>query len=404
MQTKEFCVYNETRENFLSAKVTVIDTKSDPLKAVKVLIEGLGPNADTGLWLNPLKSVPTVPRLSPYDLVYLDQDCRVMHGVALVPDDEVPRFDGHATSALLLPIHTFSTSQSHPGDQVIICSAEEMEHRPVRLPVLTMPEPAYPVLVCSKVSEEIHPPLIAAWSNPFQTAIVPSEAVVEVPSPTAKKDSSTIRFLRDIVRLRVHISISIAYAPSARSGGLKSSQSTLGPGVERGAGPAANRAAELAGEPADQLSTRWSLLKDRFLRKASKFFSQAKEVVLPQRIRSAVAAASGAVAKTTRAATMNLTAECIAEWNVLKSCGSFCAEAFLRGCVRPCVATASQLTARVTCACSRTLESWKLQYSIWAEEFMFRPARIEDPSTHTATKRTAVRIRGHQWLKARFLR
>ena len=400
MQTKEFCVYNETRENFLSAKVTVIDTKSDPLKAVKVLIEGLGPNADTGLWLNPLKSVPTVPRLSPYDLVYLDEDCRVMHGIALVPDDEVPRFDGHASSALLLPIHTFSTSQSLPGDQVIICSAEEMEHRPVRLPVLTLPVPAYPVLAGSKGDEEIHAPVIAAWSNPFQTALVPSEAVAEVPSPTPKKDLPTIRFLRDIVRLRVHISISIAYAPSARSGGLQSSQSTLGPGVERGAGPGVER----AGEPADQLSTRWSLLKGRFLRKASKFFSQAKEIVLPQRVRTAVAAASGAVAKTTRAATTNLAAECTAEWNVLKSCGSFCTEAFLRRCVRPSVATVSQFAAKATRGCSRTLESWKLQYSLWAEEFMFRPARIEDPSTHPATKRPAVRIRGHQWLKARFLR
>jgi len=58
MQTKEFCVYNETRENFLSPKVTVIDTKSDPLKAVKVLIEGLGPNAETGLWLNPSRVFP----------------------------------------------------------------------------------------------------------------------------------------------------------------------------------------------------------------------------------------------------------------------------------------------------------------------------------------------------------
>jgi len=404
MQTKEFCVYNETRENFLSAKVTVIDTKSDPLKAVKVLIEGLGPNADTGLWLNPLKSVPTVPRLSPYDLVYLDEDCRVMHGVALVPDDEVPRFDGHATSALLLPIHTFSTSQSHPGDQVVICSAEEMEHRPVRLPVLTLPVPAYPVLVGSKGDEEIDAPVIAAWSNPFQTAIVPSEAVAEVPSPTPKKDLSKIRFLRDIVRLRVHISISIGYASSARSDALQTSQSTLEPGVERGPGPAAKRAAELAGEPADQLSTRWSLLKEQFLRKASKFFSQAKEIVLPQRVRTAVAAASGAVAKTTRAATTNLAAECTAEWNVLKSCGSFCGEAFLRRCVLPSIATVSQHAAKATRGCSRILESWKIQYSIWAEEFMFRPARIENPSTHPATKRPAVRIPGHQWLKARFLR
>jgi hypothetical protein len=133
MQTKELCVYNETRENFMSSRVTVIDSKSDPLKGIKALIEGLGPHAEAGLWLNPLKSVPTVPTMSPYDLVYLDQDCRVVHSVAMIPDDEVPHFSGHATSALLLPIHTFSKSQAHPGDQVIICAAEEIERRPARV-------------------------------------------------------------------------------------------------------------------------------------------------------------------------------------------------------------------------------------------------------------------------------
>src|ERR1700733_4679538 len=125
MQTKEYSVYNETRENFLSSRVTFIDTKSDPLRAVKVLIEGLAPNAETGLWLNPLKNIPTVPRLSSYDLVYLDKECRVLRGMALVADDDAPPFEGLATSALVLPIHSFSASHSHPGDKVILCAAAQ---------------------------------------------------------------------------------------------------------------------------------------------------------------------------------------------------------------------------------------------------------------------------------------
>ena len=388
MQTKEFCVYNETRENYLSPKVTVIDTKSDPLKAVKVLIEGLGPNAETGLWLNPLKSVPTVPRLSPYDLVYLDQDCRVMQGVALVPDDEAPRFDGQATSALLLPIHTFSTSQSHPGDQVIICSAEEMEHRPPRLPLPAQPVPASPVLAQATRDAEIHPLLIAACASHPQTAIVPPDAVNVAQSPNSKNRLSRIRFLRDIARLRVHISISIAYAPSAEPAGSPTTQPCV--------------------ELVNQLPAQGSSFKSQFLRQAPKVFAQAKEIVLPPRVCSAIAAASASVAKTTRAAAMNFTAECVAEWNVLKACSSFCINAFLRGCVRPSIATVSRLAARATRACAGKCQSWKFQYVQWADEFVFRPARlparIENQSTRSVAKRAAIRARSQQWLKARFLR
>jgi hypothetical protein len=384
MQTKEFCVYNETRENFLSPKVTVIDTKSDPLKAVKALIEGLGPNAETGLWLNPLKSVPTVPRLSPYDLVYLDQDCRVMQGVALVPDDEAPRFDGQATSALLLPIHTFSTSQSHPGDQVIICSAEEMKHRPPRLPISATSTPASPVLLQATRKAEIHPPFITACASQPQTAIVPSDAIHEIQSPNHKKASSRIRFLRDIAHLRVHISISIAYAPSAESASSQTTQPSV--------------------EPANQLPAPGSSFKSRFLRQAPKLFARAREIVIPRRVRSAIATASASVAQTTRAATTSLTAECVAEWNVLKSCTSFCTEAFLRSCVRPTIAAVSELAIRATRACARKCQSWKVQYSNWAQEFMFRRTRLSDHTEAPPARRPAVRARSQQWLKARFLR
>ena len=124
MDTKEFCVYNKTRENFLSSGVTVIDSVSDPLQVLKVLIEGLADNAETGMWLTPLRRVPIVPRISPFDLVYLDQDRRVLHGVEVLPSAYLSPFDGPANSALLLPIHTLSSSQTIPGDQFVIYEAE----------------------------------------------------------------------------------------------------------------------------------------------------------------------------------------------------------------------------------------------------------------------------------------
>ncbi|HEY6488660.1 MAG TPA: hypothetical protein VIY99_06010 [Terracidiphilus sp.] len=198
MPTQEYCVYNETQENLLTPRVTVIDTRSEPLKAVKVLIEGLGPNAQSGLWLNPLDRVPSVPSLSSYDLVYLDRHFCVVKGVALVADNEVPPFDGEAASALVLPIHTFSASHTHPGDKFLLCTADEMEHR--ALPA--QHGPASPL--ASLAHLEPAPPVFL----PAQQ-IQPFEILPQVFSPAAAGSSAKTGFLRSVVHLRIQISVSI---------------------------------------------------------------------------------------------------------------------------------------------------------------------------------------------------
>jgi hypothetical protein len=384
MQTKEFCVYNETRENYLSPKVTVIDTRSDPLKAVKVLIEGLGPDAEAGLWLNPLKSVPAVPRLAPYDLVYLDQDCRVMHAMALVPDDEVPRFDGHAASALLLPIHSFSSSRSHPGDQVIICDADEMKRRPGRLPLLAplalVRQVKIPFAGWFKPRAGIRPHQNAKRANHAQIPIDSSLPGSTVALPGPQKDAPKIRFLRDIVHLRVHISISIAPDPAPRSTGSRSTQST--------------------GNPARKLSALWPAFMRRFLRPASQPSAPAKEILVPQRVQSSIDTASSSVAGTLRSAFSALSVQ----WTSLKTRCSFCLEAFRLRLIRPSVAAVSQLAAKATRSCTTQCRSWKLQYSQWARSFMFRPAPIPDRPKPSPAKRPRSRARRQQRLRARSLR
>ena len=199
MATSEFCVYNETRESFLSPRVSVIDTRSDPLKTVKILIEGLAPNANAGLWLNPLKNVPTVPRLSAYDLVYLDRDARVLHHVELIPDDEVPPFAGSPSSVLLLPLHTFAASEVRPGDRVVMRASDEAE---APQPSAIAPPPDAGPAPSSTGLATLHP---LAWSTQLET-IEP----VQPPLPAKQR----FRFLRSLTRLRVHIQISITTAPA----------------------------------------------------------------------------------------------------------------------------------------------------------------------------------------------
>src|SRR5450755_4551132 len=98
MDTKQYGVYNMTRESLLSSSVSVVDTNLAPLQLLKVLVEGLAVNNEMGLWLTPLTTIPTVPRISPFDLVYLDKDCRVVQGASLLPGVDFPPFKSPAVS------------------------------------------------------------------------------------------------------------------------------------------------------------------------------------------------------------------------------------------------------------------------------------------------------------------
>lgn len=259
MSTTEFCVYNQTRASFLTSRVTVIDAQSEPLKAVKVLIEGLAPDASAGLWLNPLKSIPTAPRLSAYDLVYLDREGRVVHCAELVPDEEAPRFDG-AASALVLPVHTFAASQTLPGDRVILRPVDEQPpaFAPVATASATTMVAAGSRLVESSRVESVST-IVApeaaisagtqesaaqtraiftaiqrlqplAWSLPSApaqplSALAPAQSMtaqaeaqsLDAPKYAPKTSQSRFELLRSIVHLRIRVQVSISTAPPAIS-------------------------------------------------------------------------------------------------------------------------------------------------------------------------------------------
>jgi hypothetical protein len=287
--------------------------------------------------------------MSPYDLVYLDQDCRVVQSVAMIPDDEVPHFSGHAASALLLPIHTFSKSQAHPGDQVIICPAEEIERRPARVPIAAIPAPTPQILrpvakpSSSSPHPGIHPPLLIAGSSHSQTAMSQVEAIDQVQSPVRKRESSSIRFLRGIVHLRVHISFSIAPLPASRTTCSQPLEST---------------------------------------------------VKLPTR--------------PTRKSPMNTAAQWTRIWITqlasFKSRFLFRSEKFTRKRIRPAIVAIVAFSAKSTRFCARRYESCKLSYLHWADGFMHGSARIAARPSSAEAKRPPIQARGRRWLKARFLR
>ena len=95
--------------------------------------------AETSFWMKPYKGVPLARIISPFDIVYLDEDLRVVGGMELSPAIERAQFECHAASALVLPLHTVYSSRTYPGDQLIICAAEELVRHLASVPVGGVP-------------------------------------------------------------------------------------------------------------------------------------------------------------------------------------------------------------------------------------------------------------------------
>jgi uncharacterized membrane protein (UPF0127 family) len=126
MERQKYCVYNQTRECFLSLGVAVADTTFSRLKG---LIGKLKLRLDEGLWVVPSSGIHTMGVMFPLDLVYLDEDLRVIHVIESCPTFRISPLRTQAASVLELPTHTIYSSQTQPGDQLVICVAEEMEQR-----------------------------------------------------------------------------------------------------------------------------------------------------------------------------------------------------------------------------------------------------------------------------------
>jgi uncharacterized membrane protein (UPF0127 family) len=125
-QMKTYCVYNQTRECFLSLNVRAADTV---LSRLKGLIGKFKLRSDEGLWVVPSQGVHTIGLLFPLDLIYLDENYCVIHLVEYLPSFRIGPFKAHAESVLELPTHTIYSSNTQAGDQLVICRPEEMEYR-----------------------------------------------------------------------------------------------------------------------------------------------------------------------------------------------------------------------------------------------------------------------------------
>jgi uncharacterized protein len=126
MHKNKYCVYNKTRETFLSLGVDAADTA---LARLKGLIGRLKLAPDDGLWVVPSSGIHTIGVPFPLDLIYLDDDSRVIHFLESFSPFRVAPLIAQASSVLQLPTHTIYSSHTQVGDEMLICMANDMENR-----------------------------------------------------------------------------------------------------------------------------------------------------------------------------------------------------------------------------------------------------------------------------------
>lgn len=126
MEPRLHCAYNQTRECFLGLEIEVLDLT---YAALFKRMNSVALKSGEGLWITPFHGIPTSGLPAPLDLIYLDEECQVFDIVESFPTFQISASGQRPASVLALPAHSIYSSQTQPGDQILLCVAEEMQAR-----------------------------------------------------------------------------------------------------------------------------------------------------------------------------------------------------------------------------------------------------------------------------------
>ncbi len=117
------CAFNVSRQSFINLGVAVADT---PLTRLRGLLGKMRLRSDEALWVVPSRGIHTIGLLFPIDLIYLDARLRVIHVMEHLGPLRIAPVRWQCASVLELPARSVSDSGTQVGDQLMICSPEEM--------------------------------------------------------------------------------------------------------------------------------------------------------------------------------------------------------------------------------------------------------------------------------------
>lgn len=75
----------------------------------------------------PSRGIHTIGLMFPVDVIYLDERMRVVHLIESLGPLRIAPIRLHCVSVLELPARTIYQSGTEVGDELVICSPEEME-------------------------------------------------------------------------------------------------------------------------------------------------------------------------------------------------------------------------------------------------------------------------------------
>ena len=81
----------------------------------RICLATLALKSGEGLWMAPFRGIPETDMRVPLDLIYLDEDCRVIDVVESFPTFRVTPSSPRAASVLALPTHSIYSSQTQAG-------------------------------------------------------------------------------------------------------------------------------------------------------------------------------------------------------------------------------------------------------------------------------------------------
>lgn len=126
METGRYCAYNLTRNTLLSERVMEVNDALAPEQLLPLLLNGPGIDRHAGLWLKEVAGAIHTPRLFAYEVLYLDQEQRVVEAAAVGPLTEFPAPDETVASVLILADRGLAETGTTAGDQVRICGEAEL--------------------------------------------------------------------------------------------------------------------------------------------------------------------------------------------------------------------------------------------------------------------------------------
>jgi hypothetical protein len=126
VESRNYSAFNQTRGSVLGVEIASGDFS---YAIIGDHLPKLTPKSGAGLWMIPFKGIREADVTVPLDLIYLDENRRVIETVEFFPTFRISSSSAPARSVLALPVHSIYASHTQPGDQLVFGDAEEIDRR-----------------------------------------------------------------------------------------------------------------------------------------------------------------------------------------------------------------------------------------------------------------------------------